>query len=140
MATGRLPGVGTMPVIVAVDHDHREVNVVAIGPVTFEDALNQLKSEMRAGGLSYPKFVDARGAGVLITPEENFRIAQKIRAYSREIALGPVAFVVSSDAACEAINVLAELVENVCEMNVFRDESEARAWLDARKRKQGAEA
>jgi hypothetical protein len=129
-----------MPVIVAVDHDHREVNVVAIGPVTFEDALNQLEREVRAGGLGYQKFVDARGAGVLVTPEENFRIAEMIRAYSREMALGPVAFVVSSDAACEAINVLAGLVEDVCEMNVFRDESEARAWLGARKRKQGAEA
>jgi hypothetical protein len=129
-----------MPVIVAVDHDHREVNVVAIGPVTFEDALNQLKREARAGGLGYAKFVDARGAGVLITPEENFRIAEKMRAYSREVALGPVAFVVSSDAAYEAINVLAGLVETACEMNVFRDESEARAWLGARKREQGAKA
>jgi len=129
-----------MPVIVAVNHDRCEVKVVAIGPVTFEDALHQLDHEARAGGLGYPKFVDARGAGVLITQEENFAVAEKIRAQSREAALGPVAFVVSSDEAFDAINVLTELVEDVCTMRVFRDEREARAWLGLREPEYEAEA
>jgi hypothetical protein len=127
-----------MPVIVAVDHDRREVNVVAIGPVTFADALSHLEHEVRLGGLGYAKLVDARGAGVLVTPEEQFEIAERMRAFSREMQLGPVAFVVSSDAAFDAISVLAELVENVCAMGVFRDEPKARAWLTARERSAGA--
>lgn len=129
-----------MPVIVAVDHDRREVNVVAVGPVTFADALSHLEHEARGGGLGYRKFVDARGAGVLVTAEENFEIAERMRAYSREIQIGPVAFVVSSDAAFDAITVLAELVENVCVMAVFRDEREARAWLRARESERRASA
>jgi hypothetical protein len=127
-----------MPVIVAVDHDRREVNVVAIGPVTLADALSHLEHEVRLGGLGYAKLVDARGAGVLVTPEEQFEIAERMRAFSREMQLGPVAFVVSSDAAFDAISVLAELVENVCAMGVFRDEPRARAWLTARERGAGA--
>jgi hypothetical protein len=118
-----------MPVIVAVDHDRRKVDVVAIGPVTFADALSQLEHEVRHGGLSYPKFVDARGVGVLVTAEDQVQIAERLRAYSREIRPGPVAFVVSSDATFDAINVLAKLLENVCAMGVFRDEREAREWL-----------
>ncbi len=129
-----------MPLIVAVDHDRREVNVVAVGPVTFADALSHLEHEVREGGLGYRKFVDARGAGVLVSLEENLEIAERMRAYSREMQLGPVAFVVSSDAAFDAITALAELVENVCAMGVFRDEREARAWLGARERERGASA
>ena len=129
-----------MPVIVAVDHDRREVNVVAVGPVTFADALSHLEHEARGGGLGYRKFVDARGAGVLVTAEENFEIAERMRAYSREIQIGPVAFVVSSDAAFDAITVLAELVENVCVMGVFRDERGARAWLRMREGERRASA
>jgi hypothetical protein len=120
-----------MPIIVAVDHDRREVNVVAIGPVTFADALNQLDHELRGGGLGYRKFIDARGAGVLISPEENLELAEMMRAHSREVPLGPGAFLVSSDAAFQAIGGLAERVADVCAMKVFRDEQEARAWLAA---------
>ncbi len=121
-----------MPVIVSVDHDRREVNVVAIGPVTFADALQHVEHEVRHAGLAYRKFVDVRGAGVLVSREENVEIAERMRAHSRQVRLGPVAFVVSSDAASEAIHVLTELVENVCEMRVFRGEREARTWLSAR--------
>jgi hypothetical protein len=127
-----------VPVIVSIDHDHFEVNVVAIGPVTFADALHQLEHEVRLGGLAYRKFVDVRGAGVLVSREENVEIAERMRAYSRDVQLGPVAFVVSSEAASEAIHVLIELVENVCEMRVFRGEREARTWLSAREWKRSA--
>lgn len=123
-----------MPVIVAVDHDRSEVKVVAIGPVTFEQALHQLDHEARAGGL------DARGSDVLITQEENFAVAEKIRAQSRETALGPAPFVVSSDDVFDALNVLAELVEAVRTTRVLRDEREARTWLGLRERERGAGA
>ena len=129
-----------MSVIVAVDHGRREVNVVAVGPVTFADALSYLEHEVRRGGLGYRQFVDARGAGVLVSLEENLEIAERMRGYSRDMQLGPVAFVVSSDTAFEAITVLAELVENVCAMGVFRDEREARAWLRARQSERRASA
>jgi len=129
-----------MPIIVTVDHDLHEVNVVAIGPVTFADALQHLEHEVRHGGLSYRKFVDVRGAGVLVSREENLEIAERMRAHSREVTLGPVAFVVSSDTAQEAIAVLADLVETVCEMRIFHSEREARTWLRAREWERSAGA
>jgi len=120
-----------MPIIVAVDHQHRLVNVVAVGPITLQDVFNQFEHESRGGGLSYPKFIDARGAGVLITPEENRLVAERMLEYNRRTQLGPMAFVVSSDAAAEAIGVLVRLIGDVVPVRVFREESEARAWLDS---------
>jgi len=129
-----------MPVIVAVDHDRHEVSVVAVGPVTLQDAFNQFEHEVRGGGLSYPKFIDVRGAGVLITPEENRLIAEKMLEFNRQTQLGPMAFVVSSDAAAEAIDVLVKLIGDVVPVRIFREESVARAWLDSYGRQRQAAA
>ena len=120
-----------MPIIVAVDHEQHQVNVVAIGPITRDDAVQQLVHQARGGALSYPAFVDVRGAGVLITPEENREVAEKFREYARRTPLGPMAFVVSSDAAAETIGVLVQLVGDAVPLRVFRVEQEARDWLRA---------
>ena len=120
-----------MPIIVAVDHGRRQVNVVAVGPVTLEDAFNQFEHESRGGGLGYPKFIDVRGAGVLITPEENRLVAEKLFEYNRTSPLGPMAFVVSTDAAAEAIEVLVKLAGDAIPIRVFRDEGEAHSWLSS---------
>jgi len=127
-----------MPVIVAVDHDRHQVSVVAVGPVTLQDAFNQFEHEVRGGGLSYPKFIDVRGAGVLITPEENRLIAEKMLEFNRRTPMGPVAFVVSSNTAAEAIGVLVKLIGDAVAIRVFREESEARAWLDSYGRRRQA--
>jgi len=118
-----------MPVIVAIDHHRRQVNVVAVGPVTLDDAFNQLEHEVRGGSLAYPKFVDVRGAGVLITPEENRQVAERMLDYNRQAPLGPMAFVVSTDAAAKAIGALVDLVGGAFPIRVFRDEIEAHEWL-----------
>jgi len=120
-----------MPIIVAIDHEHRQVNVVAIGPVTLADALQQLEHESRGGGLGYPKFIDVRGAGVLITPDEEREVAARMRELNRKTPFGPMAFVVSSDETAGAIGLLAQLVKDVFPLRVFRDEKEAREWLAA---------
>jgi len=120
-----------MPIIVAIDHERRQVNVVAVGPVTRGDAIQQLEHQARGGGLGYPTFVDVRGAGVLITPEENHQVAEKFLEYNRETPLGPMAFLVSSDAAAQAIGVLVQLAGEAIPLRIFRDETEAREWLAA---------
>jgi len=102
-ATSRCGPRGGAPcrLLFSVDHDRREVTEVAIGPVTSVDALQHLEHEVRHEGSGYAKFVDLRGAGVLVTREENIENADRTRAYSREVRLGPIAFVVSSEAAQE---------------------------------------
>lgn len=129
-----------MPIIVAVDHGRRQVSVVAVGPVTLEDAFNQFEHESRGGGLGYPKFIDVRGAGILITPEENRLVAERLLEFNQKTKMGPMAFVVSTDAAAEAIGVLVRLAGDVIPIRVFRDESEAHAWLESLRGKSEAAA
>jgi len=118
-----------MPLITGVDHDHREVSVIALGPVSLDDVRDHLLHEKREGGLGYPKLVDARGAGIPSTLAELQQIAEMLRDLSREGPLGRTAFVVSSDADRDAMRTLEAMVRDICDMKTFRVEAEARAWL-----------
>ncbi len=121
-----------MPVIVGVDHEHRQVNAVATGSVTFADAQAHMKLEVRENARGYRKFVDFRGAGIQISPSEIRQIVDGLRELAREEKIGPTAVVVSTDQAYGMMRMLEMLVEDVCEIRPFREEAEARAWLEAR--------
>ena len=118
-----------MPIVFTVDHQRREVHSIAIGPVTFESVRSHLMQERQWQGLSYPELIDARGAGIEFTPPEVREVVDLLRRLGTESRLGPTAVLVSSDAAFGIISMLEMLVEDVCEIKPFRDESEARAWL-----------
>jgi hypothetical protein len=122
-------GVGHMPLIVGVDHDRREVSVIALGPVSLDDVREHLLHEKRESGLGYPELVDARGAGIPSTLAELQQIAEILRDLSREGPLGRTAFMVSSDADLDAMRALEAMVSDCCEMKAFRGEEEARTWL-----------
>ena len=51
--------------------------------------------------------------------------------------IGPAAVVVSSDANLDSMGVLGGMLQNVCEVKMFRDEAEARAWLQSNAAKGG---
>jgi hypothetical protein len=118
-----------MPIILNVDHERKEVDAVAVGPVGYADLVSHLLTERNFQGLAYNEFVDARGAGFLWTADEARRIVALIRGFSQESKFGPTAVLVSSDAAFGMIRLLEALVEDVAEIKPFRDEREARAWL-----------
>jgi hypothetical protein len=118
-----------VPIVFTVDHERREVHSIAIGPVTFESIRTHLMQEKHWRGLTYPELVDARGAGIDFTPSEVREVVELLRNLGAESRLGPTAVLVSSDAAYGIIRMLEMLVEDVCEIKPFRDESEARAWL-----------
>jgi hypothetical protein len=118
-----------MPLITGVDHEHREVYVVALGPVSLDDVRDHLLREKRERGLAYPELVDARGAGIPTTLADLEQIAEILRGLSREGPLGRTAFLVSSDADLEAMRALEAMVLDICDMKTFRGEAEARAWL-----------
>jgi hypothetical protein len=121
-----------MPLITGVDHERREVSVVAIGPVTVEDILEHLQHQKREEGLAYPKLVESRGAEVPIKQADFEQIAELTRAMSLESPIGPSAIVVSSDADLKALAELEEMMASFCEFKTFRNEAEARAWLRER--------
>jgi hypothetical protein len=54
-----------------------------------------------------------------------------IRALGHESTLGPTAVLVATDFAFWVMRMLEVLVEDVAQIRPFKDEQEARAWLDA---------
>ena len=118
-----------MPLITGVDRDHREVRVVALGPVSLEDVREHLLHKKREGGLGFPELADVRGAGIVSAPEELKQIAEFLRELSREGPLGRIALVVSSEAELTAMREFEELVRDFCDIKAFRSEEDARAWL-----------
>jgi hypothetical protein len=124
-----LVGDGNMPLITGVDRDHREVSVVALGPVSLKDVREHLLHKKREGGLGYPELADVRGAGIVSDSGELQQIADFLRELSRESPLGCIAFVVSSEADVAATRELEALVGDCCDMRTFRSAEDARAWL-----------
>ena len=118
-----------MPIISSVDHERREVEAMAVGPVTYADVAAHFSHERHRHGLSYPSFVDVRAAGIAFTPDEARQIGELIRTLSQETPLGRTAILVSSDEGFQMVRKLAEMVADACEIRAFRDEQEARAWL-----------
>jgi len=118
-----------MPIIMNVDHERKEVDAVAIGPISYADAVNHLGAERHFEGLAYREFVDARGAGFQWTPVEIRRIVAMIRSLGQESKLGPTAILVSTDVAFGMMRMLEVLLEDIAEVRPFRDEQEARDWL-----------
>jgi hypothetical protein len=120
-----------MPIILNVDHERKEIDAVAVGPISYADVENHLSMEQHFGGLAYRELIDARGAGILLIPAEIRQIGALLRSLGQQSKLGPTAVLVSTDAAFGVMRMLQVLVEDVCEIMPFRDEQEARIWLSS---------
>jgi hypothetical protein len=127
-----------MPLITGVDHNHRVVSVVAIGPVTVADVQNHVQHVKREHGIGYPELLDARGAAFPSTAEDFEQIAEMVRALRQEGPPGSTAIIVSSEADLDSLRALEVRLEGLCEVKAFRDEQEARIWLGKRARSQSA--
>jgi hypothetical protein len=126
-----------VPIISGVDYARHEINIVCVGPVRLADVLGHAQQEKAEGALGFSRFIDMRGAGLEWDDAEAHQIAEHIRELSRETPQGPAAFVVSTDEAFDKMCAMDRLLEGSSETRTFRDEAEARAWLDARRRSQG---
>ena len=115
--------------MLSVDHERKEVDAVAIGPVTYADVENHLLTERYFGGLPYKEFIDARCVGILFTPAEGRQIVALLRRLGQGSKLGPTAVLVGTDVAFGLMRMLEILVEGFAKVKTFRDEQEAREWL-----------
>jgi hypothetical protein len=124
-----------MPIILnKVDHERREVDALATGPITYAEIEHHLLEERNFGGLAYKEFVDARDAALVFAayPAQIRQIVGLIRNMGQQSTLGPSAVFVSTDFSFGVFTCLEVLVQDVAEIKPFRDESEARAWLDSK--------
>lgn len=121
-----------MPIFVDVDHGRKQVNSLAVGPVSYEDVKNHLLMERYFNGLRYRELIDARGAGISLSPPELRHVVELLRDLGQSSKLGPTAVLVDNDVAFGAMRMLEELTKDLTEIEPFRTEEEARRWLASR--------
>jgi hypothetical protein len=134
----RRPGGPTVPIIFSVDHERKLVTALAVGPIGYADIERHLRQERQWKGLSYPEFMDARGAGLNLAPVDVRHIVELLRRLGHEAKLGPTAVLVDNDFAFGVLRMLDSLVEDCCRIHPFRDEAEAFAWLAEQERADAA--
>jgi hypothetical protein len=123
-----------MPITMSVDHEGRQIDAVAVGPISYADIEHHLLQERRANGLTYKEFIDARYAtpAFVLYASEIRKIVALVRDLSKELKLGPTAILVRSEFALGVVHMLEIFLEDAAELKAFRDEDEARAWLATR--------
>lgn len=121
-----------MPIISTVDHANRQLNAVAVGPIGLADVQEHLARVAQWHILEYRGFIDGRGAGPTLSSADMRTIVEALRELGRESKIGRTAVVVSTHYAFGMMRMLEMLIDDIFEFRVFRDEAEARAWLNAK--------
>jgi hypothetical protein len=119
--------------ILKVDHERKQVDAVAVGPISYADIENHLLTERLYGGLAYKELIDARSAEISFHPDETREIVALLLSLGRQSKLGPTAIVVSNDITFGILRMLAMLLADVAVIRPFRDEQEAHRWLASQK-------
>lgn len=112
-----------------VDARRNEVTTTAEGTVTVEEVRNHLSREKSDFALPYRELIDARQAVVRFSSSELQEIVELLRSLARRHRLGRTAVVVSTDVAYGIMRMFQILVEDVCEVQPFRDVTTATRWL-----------
>jgi hypothetical protein len=112
------------------------VQSTALGRVTLLDVDEHLKLERHFHGLLYPEIIDARAAKLELSYEDVRRIVALVRRMSAENKFGPTAVIVSSDVAFGVVRMAEALLDDVAAIAPFRNEVEAKEWLNRARGKQ----
>ena len=115
-----------------VDAERNEVTTIAEGTVTLDELRAHLNREKSDFALPYRELIDARQAVVRFSSSELHEIVRLLRSLARSHRLGRTAVVVSTDVAYGIMRVFQVLVEDVCEVQPFRDLATATLWLNGR--------
>jgi hypothetical protein len=120
-----------MPITMSVNHERREIDAVAVGPISYAEIEHHLVEERCFNGLAYKEFIDARYAtpAFVLYASEIRKVVALIRSLSKESKVGPTAILVGSEFALGVVHMLEIFLEDAAELKAFRDEDEARAWL-----------
>jgi F420-0:gamma-glutamyl ligase len=123
-----------MPIILRrIDHERRQIEVVASGAIYYVDVEKHLLEERNVGGLAYKEFIDASTAkpSFALTPAEIRKVISLVRNLALQSRHGATAVLVADDYALGVMNAYGIIVEDVGTVQAFRDEALARSWLDS---------
>ena len=118
-----------MPITFTVDHAKQLVVVIATGPVTRQTVLSYFDTQRRLDGLSYPRLVECRNLEPQLTDEDWRDVAAWLRQVTQHVAFGPAAVVVDHDRTFALVEMISNLVSDLCELRPFGDRESAQEWL-----------
>lgn len=122
-------GQTTVPITFTIDHARREVQTVASGRVTFTEVEAHVMKLRDAGVVSYGELFDGRAGEVEFAAADAPRIVEIMRKLLREGPIGPKAVIAPAGYVFGVSRMIEMLSEEYCEIKIFHDEDEARAWL-----------
>jgi hypothetical protein len=118
-----------MPITSTIDHERREVETVASGHVSFAEMEEHLSKLRDAGALSYRELFDGRAGQVEFAAADTPRIVELMRKLATEGPVGAKAVIAPVGYTFGVSRMIEMLAEEFCEIKIFRDEDEARAWV-----------
>ncbi len=121
-----------MPITFTIDHARGEVQTLASGHVSYANIEEHLLKLRDAEALSYRDFFDGRAGEVEFAAADTPRIAELMRKLINGGPVGPKAVVAPEGYVFGVSRMIEMLAEEFCEIKIFRDEDEARAWLAAK--------
>ncbi|RPI06457.1 MAG: STAS/SEC14 domain-containing protein [Ignavibacteriae bacterium] len=118
-----------MSMTTTIDHAHRRVHVKVEGIISLNDIRAHLEEERIGIGLTYDELIDAHGFSINISQQAVHTLVEVLRRLGKESRLGPTAVIVDSDIGYGMLRMLSVLVEDVCQVQPFRQQEEAEQWL-----------
>ena len=118
-----------MPLEWTINHPHRLVTVTVAGVTDPADVEHYLAEIAAAGGMPYRKIIDltfAPGEARLADLKVMMRTTEH---YAKTYTLGALAIVVDSDLSEDTSTVYGERTRVERSFRIFREKSEALAWL-----------
>jgi hypothetical protein len=119
-----------MPLHSTFSHGKRLVITIAKGEVLPQEMLDYLADLDASGARPYGKIFDVTALEMPITSESIQALAALVRQREREGPVGPIAVVVGSDEVLRQALVFATNAKVERPIRIFREQHEARKWLD----------
>jgi len=120
-----------MPLSWCISHPIRLVIAVAKGEFDAQDMMEFVRRVDAANARPYRKMIDVTGVTARFSADRIRRFARAIRQREEESDVGPIAVVAGSPDAHRQAMLFARQAQRHRPIKVFREQHDARKWLDA---------
>jgi hypothetical protein len=125
----------SMPILYKIDAARRRVFTNVTGIITGMDIIGHFEVARREGFLPYSEFIDTSSiANPTLSVGEIGKAAMAVLKLRRHEKFGARAILVANDTIFGLTSIFTTLMSGYIPMEVFRDQTKAKAWLDDRHR------
>lgn len=120
-----------MPLTWTISHQTKSVTAIAKDAVTLLDLQSYLDAVVVEDAMGYRKLFDASNGALTLNENEMMALGARIRAYAATAKMGPLALVATTPQAYDQARSYTALAGADRPMQIFRDLTTARKWLEA---------